>query len=183
MVTTTDTDRAETTMRHTVAAVFDDEDRTVQALEELKSAGFTSEHVSVVLKDRGEASQLAERTDMADGGGAAGGAVTGGVLGGLAGFLVGISALVIPGIGPIVGTGILVSTLAGAGIGAAAGGLVGALVDQGIPEEDARNYERHVGEGRTLVTVGATSDELAREAERIMNAHGGADVRSYGRNA
>jgi uncharacterized membrane protein len=181
MVAVTSTDPLTATRRHTVAAVFDNEDQTVRALEELKAAGFTSDHVSVVLKDRRDSAHLAERTDMA-GEGAATGAVTGGVLGGLAGFLVGISAMVIPGIGPIVGTGILVSTLAGAGIGAATGGLVGALAGQGVPEEDARGYERHVSEGRTLVTVGATTDQLASEAERILHANGGADVRSYGLN-
>jgi hypothetical protein len=163
-----------------VAAVFDNEDRTIQALNELKAAGFTADHVSVVAKDKRQMANVAERADMDTGEAAATGAVTGGALGGLAGFLVGISALVIPGIGPIVGTGILVSTLAGAGVGALAGGLVGALVEQGVPEEDARNYERHVSEGRILVTVGAESDEQARAAHDILHARGGSDVRGYG---
>jgi uncharacterized membrane protein len=183
MVTTASTDPMTTVTPHTVAAIFDNEDRTVAALNDLKAAGFTSEHVSVVAKDRGQTASVMEKTDMDTPEATAGGAVAGGVLGGIAGFLVGISALVIPGIGPIVGGGILLSTLAGAGIGAAAGGLVGALVEQGVPEEDARGYERHVSEGRTLVTVGAGTTELASEAERILHAHGGADVRSYQRNA
>jgi len=168
---------------HTVAAVFQGEDETVAALNDLKAAGFTSEQVSVVAKDKGQMANVADRTDMTTPEATAGGAVAGGVLGGVAGFLVGISALVIPGIGPIVGGGILLSTLAGAGIGAAAGGLVGALVEQGVPEEHARTYERHVGEGRTLVTVGAGTTQQASEAERILHAHGGADVHSFQRNA
>ena len=180
MVTTNRTGTAGTTTRRTVAAVFDNEDRTIQALNELNAAGFTADHVSVVAKDKRQMANVAERTDVDTGEGAAAGAVTGGALGGLAGFLVGISALVIPGIGPIVGTGILVSTLAGAGVGALTGGLVGALVEQGVPEEDARGYERHVGEGRILVTVGATGDDQARVAERILHDKGGADVRGYG---
>jgi len=166
----------------TIVGVFDGADKAERALNGLKDAGFTPEQVSVVARDRRDTQQLADNTDMA-GEGAASGAATGGVLGGLAGFLVGISALVIPGIGPIVGTGILVSTLAGAGIGAVAGGLVGALTGQGISEEDARGYERHVSEGRTLVTVGAGSADLAAEAERILHANGGMDVRSYELNA
>jgi len=166
----------------TVVGVFDGVARAERALNGLRDAGFTPAQVSVVAKDRAQTQHLAEETDLAAEG-AATGAVTGGVLGGLAGFLVGISALVIPGIGPIVGTGILVSTLAGAGIGAVAGGLVGALTGQGISEEDARGYERHVSEGRTLVTVGAGSADLAAEAERILHANGGMDVRSYELNA
>ena len=182
MVTTTSTDPMASAERHTVAAVFDSEDRTVAALNDLKAVGFTSDHVSVVAKDTRQAANVMERTDLDTPEAATGGAVTGGVLGGVAGFLVGISALVIPGIGPIVGGGILLSTLAGAGIGAVAGGLVGALVEQGVPEEDARSYERHVGEGRTLVTVGAASGTQASEAERILSDHGGTSVRSYRRN-
>lgn len=181
MVTTTDrTASAQTAIRRVSAAVFDSEDRAIQALNELKAHGFTADHVSVVAKDRQQMSNVAERADMDTGEGAAVGAVTGGALGGLAGFLVGISALVIPGIGPIVGTGILVSTLAGAGVGALAGGITGALVEQGVPEEDARNYEHHVSEGRILITVGGESDDRAREATSILHAQGGSDVRGYG---
>jgi hypothetical protein len=169
-----------TVTSHTVAAVFQGEDETVAALNDLKAAGFTSEQVSVVAKDKSQTANVMERTDMDTPEATAGGAVAGGVLGGVAGFLVGISALVIPGIGPIVGAGILVSTLVGAGAGALAGGLVGALVDAGVPEEDARAYEAHVGAGRILLTVNATTDAQAREAERILQTASGTDVRGYG---
>jgi len=170
-----------TTNRHTVVGVFDGPIHAEQALNGLKSAGFTPEQVSVVAQDKRDMQQMADKSDMA-GEGAATGAVTGGVLGGLAGFLVGISAMVIPGIGPIVGTGILVSTLAGAGIGAAAGGLVGALTGQGVPEDDAREYEGHVKQGSILMTVNATSDEQERQAREVFNSVSGGSVRSYGLN-
>ena len=168
--------------RQTVVGAFEGVDRAERALNALRDAGCTPEQVSVVAQDKRETEQLAERTEMA-GEGAAAGAVTGGVLGGLAGFLVGISAMVIPGIGPIVGTGILVSTRAGAGIGAAAGGLVGALAEHGVPEEDARGYERHVGQGRILLTAHAADDEQALAAHRAFERAGGADVRGYGARA
>lgn len=165
--------------KRVVAAVFNGESDAIRAINGLKDAGFSAEQVSVVAKDKRQMETVADNTEVtADA--AAGGAVTGSVLGGIAGFLVGISALVIPGIGPIVGTGILVSTLAGAGVGALAGGITGALVEQGVPEEDARNYERHVSEGRILVTVGGESDAQAREATNILHAQGGSDVRGYG---
>lgn len=179
---TTSTSTQTTTGTDTVVGVFDGVSAAEQALNGLKSAGFTPAQVSVVAKDKADTRQLAESTDMA-GEGAASGAVTGGVLGGLTGFLVGISAMVIPGIGPIVGTGILVATLAGAGIGAAAGGLVGALVGQGVPEEDAKGYETHVGEGRILLSVAATDIQQAQQARDILHGSGGQDVRHYGRAA
>jgi uncharacterized protein (TIGR02271 family) len=87
-------------------------------------------------------------------------------VGGVLGLLAGVGALAIPGIGPIIAGGALASTLAGAGIGAAAGGLVGALVGMGVPEEEARYYDRAVREGGILVTVRAPI--RAVEARRIL---------------
>jgi hypothetical protein len=79
-------------------------------------------------------------------------------------FSPGVGALAIPGIGPIIAGGALASTLAGAGIGAAAGGLIGALVGMGVPEEDAKHFERGFQEGAVLVTVLAGADgEEARD--------------------
>jgi uncharacterized membrane protein len=178
MTATTNATATTTGNRHTIVGVFDGPNHAEQALTGLKNAGFTPEQVSVVAQDKRDVRQMAENTDMA-GEGAATGAVTGGVLGGLAGFLVGISALVIPGIGPIVGTGILVSTLAGAGIGAATGGLIGALTGQGVPEEDAREYEGHVRQGSILLTVHARSAEEELAARDIFNGVSGGSVRSY----
>ena len=179
MVTTGTTRNTMTnTHTHTVVGVYDGPSHAEQALNDLQSAGFTPEQVSVVAKDKQDVKQMSDNTDMA-GEGAATGAVTGGVLGGMAGFLVGISALVIPGIGPIVGTGILVATLAGAGIGAATGGLVGALAGQGVPEEDAKGYEEHVKGGRILLTVQANSEAQADHARQIFEQTGGQSVRGY----
>jgi len=182
MVGTTNTTTT-TNTRHTVVGVFDGPNHAEQALNGLKGRGFTPEQVSVVAQDKKDVQQMTENTDMAGGEGAAAGAATGGVLGGLAGFLVGISALVIPGIGPIVGTGIIVSTLAGAGIGAAAGGLVGALTEQGVDENDAREYEGHVKAGSILLTVHADSAQQEQQAREVFNAISGGSVRSYNRPA
>ncbi|MGW8956040.1 hypothetical protein [Paenibacillus sp. NPDC055715] len=76
--------------------------------------------------------------------GVATGAATGGVVGGGAGLLVGIGAFAIPGIGPILAAGPIAATLTGAAVGAGAGGLVGL----GIPEDDARQHETYVNQGK-----------------------------------
>ena len=167
------------TRRRTIVGVFDGPNQAELALTELKDAGFAPEQVSVIAKDTRETRDMVESTGMG-GEGAAAGAVLGGIGGGILGWLVGISALVIPGIGPIVGAGVLASTLVGAGVGVAAGGLVGALAEQGVPEEDARGYEESVRGGRILLAVTTASDQQAREAYRIFEGQGGADVRTYG---
>ena len=84
----------------------------------------------------------------------------------------GLGALVIPGIGPVLAGGALATAfgLAGAGIGAAAGGIGGALVGMGIPEEEARYFERGFREGGVLVTVNGR--DQVPEALRILERHG-----------
>ena len=152
-----------------------------EALQALKDAGFSADQVSLVTRARG-ATIPAEEQDEAirD---AEIGAAGAGLLGGVAGWLLGVSALALPGIGPIVGIGILWATLAGAGIGAAAGGLGGALIGHGVDEEHAREYEEHVRQGRTLVTVHAADQAQQQQARTILDHAGGTDVRMYGEAA
>lgn len=177
MVTTSGT--STTTGRRTVVGVFDGPSHAEMALNELKSAGFSPNQVSVVARDNRETRDMVETTGMgAEGAGT--GAFLGGITGGVLGWLVGIGALAIPGIGPIVAAGALATTLGGAALGAVTGGLIGALVDLGIPEEEAAGYETHVKQGSILLTVNANSDQQARTAHEIFNRHGGADVRAYG---
>lgn len=168
-----------TTNKRTVAGVFSDSSHAERALNGLRDGGFTPEQVSVIAKDSEDTRRVVENTEMGTAEAAGSGAVAGTVIGGLAGWLLGISALAIPGIGPIVGAGIIGTTLAGAGIGAAAGGLIGALTAEGIPEEDAREYEGHVKSGSILLTVHATSDEQATQARQIFEGVEGGTVRSY----
>ena len=135
------------------------------AFKALKAAGFSEQQIGVAVRDKQQQQELTEGTGTQAAEGAATGAVSGGVLGGVVGLLAGVGALAIPGIGPIIAGGALASTLAGAGIGAAAGGIIGALAGMGVPEEDARHFERGFQQGGVLVTVEAAQDaERAREA-------------------
>jgi hypothetical protein len=61
----------------------------------------------------------------------------------------------------------------GAGIGAATGGVLGGLIGMGIPEEQARHFERGFSAGGVLVTVAA--GERWPEARAIILANG-ADI-------
>ena len=156
-----------------VVGLFQDQPSAEAAIQRLKAAGFSESQIGVAVRDREQQQALTEDTGAQAAEGAAKGAVGGGVVGGVVGLLAGVGALVIPGVGPIVAGGWLASTLAGAGIGAAAGGLIGALVGMGVPEEDARHFERGFKEGGILVTVQAGNRaEEAREALSL----GGADL-------
>ena len=170
---------------HTVVGVFFNASNAEKALNDLKSASFAPEQVSVVAKESEDSRALVENTHMegAETTGAGTGALLGGLTGGVVGWLVGIGALAIPGIGPVVAAGALATTLGGAAVGAVAGGLIGALVGAGVPEDDARNYEAHVKEGRILLTVRADNEAQATTARDIFDRHDGSDVRAYNQSA
>ncbi len=154
----------------TVVGLFHKSIAAERAIRDLKDGGFTDQQIGVLMRDPDEQRRLAEETGTKAGEAAATGAVTGGVLGGLVGLLAGVGALVIPGVGPLIAGGALASTLAGAGIGAAAGGLLGALIGMGVPEEEARYYERGVEQGGILVSVAAGA--RAVEARNILTNAG-----------
>jgi len=162
----------------TVVGLFETRDQAQQAVEALTRANFQRENISIVMRDRDEATALAD--DAGVGGSAAAGAVGGGLLGGIAGLLVGLGALAIPGIGPIIAAGPLVAALTGGAIGAATGGLLGALVDAGVPEEEARVYQTGVERGGILVSVNAPNNREA-EARSILQQNGMRDA-NYHRN-
>jgi len=158
----------------TVVAVFRDSDKARDAIEALKNAGFASQDIGVLMRDKGETKDFAAETGSHAGEGAATGAIGGGILGGLAGWLVGIGALVIPGVGPFVAAGAFGTALAGAGVGAGVGLIAGALVGMGIPEEEADWYEGEVKSGNTLVSVIAS--DRYDEARGLLRKYGAYDV-------
>ena len=159
----------------TIAGLFETREQAQRAVEALKDAGFRGDQISIAMRDRRAASDVAAQTGTSNA--AEAGIVGGGILGGLAGFLVGIGALAIPGIGPIVAAGPLVAALTGGAIGAATGGLIGALVEAGVPEEEAQVYQRGVERGGVLVTVNA--DNRESEARRIRQQNGMRDAKYH----
>ena len=161
----------------TVAHLYDNYADAEKVVQELESAGFTNDQVSLLANQQtSSGSQTsANSSTQAASTGAGTGASLGTIVGGGAGLLAGIGALAIPGVGPVVAAGWLVATLTGAGAGAAAGGLLGSLAGAGVPEEDAHVYAEGVRRGGSLVTVRA-EDAQAAEAETIMQRYHPTDV-------
>jgi hypothetical protein len=172
-------------MAQTIIGVFNNRQNADMAISSLNDAGYSPQDISIVAKDEVlvTTSEGNKGTQMASG--AATGAATGGVVGALAGLLVGLTAITIPGVGPLlVGgpiatalglTGTAAATASGAVTGILAGGVIGALTGLGIPEEDARVYEREINHGGVLVAV-PTSVLTDTEAEDIMRAHNATQI-------
>jgi hypothetical protein len=84
--------------------------------------------------------------------------------------------LAIPGIGPLLAAGPIVAALAGAGAVGAVGGIAGALVGLGIPEIEAKRYEKEIKEGRLLLSVRCADPRFSGTARSIMSETDARDV-------
>src|SRR5579864_5703682 len=120
-------------------------------LERLRSAGFRSTDVSVLMPENLGTKDFLHTKETKAPEGATTGAVSGAVIGGALGWLAGIGALAIPGLGPFIAAGPIVAALAAVGAGGTVGGILGGLIGLGMPEYEAKRYEGMVRKGLYLL--------------------------------
>jgi hypothetical protein len=167
-------------MKKAVIGTVDNTSAADGVVKQLLGAGFQGKDISVLYPDpRGEDRIVTEnvetgKTHAADGAiaGAGAGAITGGSLG----LLAGIGALAIPGLGPFIAAGPIMATLSGLLGGAAVGGLAGSLVGLGIPEEEARRYEKHIRGGGALIAVHVEGKDEQLRAQQLLASIGASHV-------
>ena len=166
--------------KKSVFCLANSETQAVRIVDDLKAAGFSNNDISVLLPDKGSTRTFAHEKGTKAPEGAITGAGTGGVVGGVLGWLAGIGSLAIPGLGPFIAAGPIMAALSGAAVGATAGGIIGALVGMGIPEYQAKRYEKSIREGRILISVHSESSEETRRAKEIFERDGAEDISSAG---
>jgi len=158
----------------TVVGTYDNVQTAYAVANDLISAGYSRNDISVIASDA--KSEYAPYVDTVDtGDDVAKGAGIGAAIGGLGGLLVGLGALAIPGVGPVIAAGPLLAALTGAGVGAVTGGIVGALVDLGIPDEEAHIYSEGLRRGHVLV-IAQVPDSSANAVTRVMERPGLVDI-------
>jgi hypothetical protein len=162
--------------RTTAIAIFDDRAQAQRAIGQLKLAGFTENEIGVTARDT-----TGSDVGVADGSkkthakeGAIAGVAAGAGVGALWGL--GILAGVLPGIGTAIAGGTLAAILSSAAAGAATAGVAGTLIGLGIPEEEAKYYDREFQAGRVVVTVNAGA--RFQEAQSILAENSGYDMLS-----
>lgn len=141
-----------------LVGIFETENEAINVIKRLKEAGYHEDDITVIAKDKDKMDRVEDETDIdtetkdyAEK--VAGGAAVGGTLGGLAAALPALGLLSIPGIGPIMAAGPIAGILGGVISGGVAGGLIGALVKLGVDEEDAKDYEYLIEQGKILILV------------------------------
>lgn len=172
-------------MARLVLGVFSLRGNAEDAIAKLENSGYNPKDISIMMKDKREARDIADSTGASVVGGAVSGAATGGILGALAGLLVATG--VIPGLGAIlIGgplaaalglTGTAATAVSGAATGVIAGGIIGALASLGLSDEDARAYEESIREGGILLAVPARLGE-EDEVSLIMERCGAIQIKS-----
>lgn len=154
-------------MTTTITGIFKTRLSAEQAISQLESMGVDSSQISFVMSDesRGSHFKFVESSKADEG--AAAGAGVGGLLGTIAGAILSAGVIAIPGLNLVV-TGALVSALAGLGAGAITGGLVGGLIGAGIPEHEAKMYEKEIQAGNVLVAVETKDHDQRKAVETIF---------------
>jgi hypothetical protein len=142
-----------------LVGIFETENETINVVKQLKEMGYREDDITVIAKNKEQMEHLDDTTDtktktQGDGGEKVGtGAAVGGALGGAAAALPALGLLAIPGIGPFLAAGPIAAIIGGVVAGGVAGGLVGGLVELGVREEDAKEYEHQIEQGKMLVLV------------------------------
>lgn len=150
-----------------VIGVFQSQSKAEQAVNQLRTQGFSEQEINIVSKEQTGETQYRD-DEVGDG------AMTGGTIGGVGGLLLGAGALAIPGLGPIMALGPIAAAISGA----VAGGIAGGLIDWGIPEEVSQHYEESVRQGGIL-TVIRTSTDTVNQAATILRQNGAKDVAAH----
>jgi hypothetical protein len=163
-------------MAKAVFGIANTENQAIRIANDLRSAGFSDNDISVLFPDKQGTRDFAHEQHTKAPEGAVSGVVTGGIIGGALGWLVGIGSLAIPGVGPFIAAGPILAALSGVAAGGTVGGIAGALIGMGIPEYEAKRYEGKIREGNILISVHTeNSDQVSRAKDVFKNA-GAEDV-------
>ncbi|HZT42539.1 MAG TPA: DUF456 domain-containing protein [Chthonomonadaceae bacterium] len=162
-------------MANLITGLFDTEAAAEQAVVALRQIGYSQNEISIIMRDRRAAVDLADESGVRTMEGVGTGALWGGAFGAI------IAALVAGPVGWLV-IGPLATVLAGVGAGGIIGGILGGLIDAGLPPDVMPYYERGLNEGGVVVAVACHPGDEAR-VQRILQggsvAWGGYNTPAY----
>ena len=164
--------------KNAVFCIAKDHNQAETIVEALKSAGFPSSDISVLLPDTSGTRDFAHEQNTKLPEGATTGVVAGMGTGAILGWLAGIGTLAIPGVGPFIAAGPIMAALGGAAVGGATGGVIGALVGMGIPEYEAKHYDGKISKGNSLISVHTDDSDEEKRVRDIFKSQGAEDIKS-----
>jgi hypothetical protein len=158
-----------------VSGLFSTEQQIESLMIDLERQGLGYNMTNVLMSDKTRDQYLnLTKVNKAPEGASIGG-LSGGALGAILGSLTMAGTLLIPGLNLLV-AGPIIGAIAGGAIGTATGGLVGALAGMGIPEYEAKAYEKQLEEAGNAVVVTHVAKDQAGKIKEIFKQHGALDI-------
>ena len=149
---------------NTIAGVYASHEKAIEAVQELKRAGYPVEQVSligkaVIIDDLMHVrhNRWIKNTP----------AIIGAILGPIVGLLTGIKIFTIPGLGFLFGIGPLLGALAGFSLGIAGGGVLSLVAILVIKSRSLLKYHEHLEEKGFQVIAHGTNEE-GNKAKAIL---------------
>ena len=160
-------------MSKIVVGIFESRKYAEKAAKQVENQGLRTDDISIIAKqnDHHEGGVPAEVDGRQRNDNISDGVMGGGIVGGLAGLLLGVGSIAIPGLGIVAAAGPIAGLLSGV----VTGGIVGGLIDLGIPEDESRQYESHIKEGKILFSM-QTEDDKVDKVASILNSNGAESV-------
>ena len=159
---------SETATYQTTSCVVTNELQAHKVTSQLQAAGFMEQDISLLFPEEVVTSNIEFEENTKAPEGVTIGASTGGAVGGALGWLAALGTIAIPGAGLFLAAGPIFGALSAAAAGAAVGGVAGALVGLGIPEIEAKVYERKLCEGSFLISARCHDEHQAERAVAIF---------------
>lgn len=149
--------------------IYDNHELAVEAVEELKEAGYPVEQLSIMgLTETEDVDKKMHITPEAIKPSALG---AGTAIGTALGVLTGVGLFAIPGLGILCGAGALVGAFAGFDLGLIGGGIATALATVGVKNEVAKKYHDALAAGKFLVVAHGHQADVDN-AKKLLHEHG-----------
>lgn len=159
-----------------VYGIYPDQGTARDAVKALKTAGFRTTDISVLLPENVGSKDFAHEKHTKAPEGAAAGGGTGAIIGAALGWLAATGSLMIPGLEGFAAAGPVIGTMGGLGAGAMLGGITGALFGMGVPEYEAKRYAGRIRRGGILLSVHCDDHHWTGPARSIMKKTGAMDI-------
>lgn len=152
-----------------VTGLFQNRFDAEKALRQIEALGIREDRISLVMTDQTRANhfKLEEGNKVDEG--VATGATFGGVTGAVLGAVLSAGVIAIPGLNLVI-TGALAAGLAGLGAGAAVGGFLGGLIGAGIPEHEAKLYEKEIQRGNVLLAITVENSDEKQKVKGVLES-------------
>jgi uncharacterized membrane protein len=150
--------------------VYDSHEKAIEAVKELKDAGYPVSHLSIIGKAEVEVVDKELHTQEKNPLNLVGVGV-GTTVGATLGILAGVGVFAVPGLGFLYGAGALVGAIAGFDFGLIGGGIASVLATVGLKDHETKDYQDHLEEGKYLVIAQGSKEDVAKAMD-IVKSHG-----------